>query len=112
MQQPGAHEKREGEVMAGDIRQKALRLLELINERAGGRTDVEVWPDDQMADAAGLYYRGSELYNIAISLLLDDGALEVATETNALLSEVAGTSPRGDVFYITERGQELLQQRR
>ena len=98
--------------MAGDIRQKALRLLELINERAGGRTDVEVWPDDQMADAAGLYYRGSELYNIAISLLLDDGALEVATETNALLSEVAGTSPRGDVFYITERGQELLQQRR
>ena len=89
--------------MAGDIRQRALSLLELINERAGGRTDIEVWPDDQMAAAAGLGYRG---------LLLGEGALEVATETNALLNSVPGTWPHGDVFYMTERGQELLRQRR
>jgi DNA polymerase/3'-5' exonuclease PolX len=93
--------------MADDVRQGALKLLELINDKAGGRMDIEVWPEDQMAAAAGLGYRGSRHYDIAIRVLLDEGALEVATETNALLSGVAG-----DIFYITERGQELLRQRR
>jgi hypothetical protein len=64
-----------------------------------------------MAAAAGLGYRGSRHYDTAIRLLLSQGYLQIA-ETNALLNSVPGTSPQGDVFYITERGQELLRQRR
>ena len=85
-------------------------MLDLINDRAGGRTDVEVWPDDQMAAVAGLEYRGSELYDAAIRWLLKEGVLQRVPETNAALSRAVGTSDQGDAFKITDRGKDLLQQ--
>ncbi len=96
--------------MVADVRQKALRLLELINNKAEGRTDVEVIPDNQMAAEAELEYLGFELYEVAIESLLAEGALQKGTQKNELLSNVVGTTPYGGAYKITKHGQALLRQ--
>ena len=103
---------REDENMAVDIRKKALRLLELIDDKVGGRTDAGVIPDNQMAAEAGLEYVGSDLYNAAIRWLLAEEALQQGPQNNALLSNVVGTSPYGGAFKIKKHGQDLLRQAR
>lgn len=97
--------------MAVELSRNALRLLQLIDAKAEGRTDVEVMPDNQMAAAAGLGYLGSDLYDDAIGQLLTQHVLQEGATNNALLSNTVGSSPYGGAFKITPLGRSLLRPR-
>ncbi len=94
--------------MAVELSRNALRLLQLIDAKAEGRTDVEVIPDNQMAAEAGLGYVGSELYIDAIGQLLAQHVLQEGATENALLSDTLGSLPYGNTFKMTPLGRSLM----
>ena len=96
------------------IRDAALRLLRAMNDLgAKDRTDTTVILDNQMIARADLE-RDSDLFNVALGALLDEGALEQDNETNELLMggsrPVVGISDYGAAFKITPYGLALLRQ--
>jgi hypothetical protein len=94
-----------------DIRERALRLLRLLNDQqAEGQTNKTVMPDNAAAADAGLQYLGSDSCEAALGWLLEEGALAPDHTTNERLSFVVGASKHGHAFKITPHGMSLLQQ--
>ena len=98
------------------IREAALRLLHVVNDLgAKDRTDTTVILDNQMIARADLEC-DSDLFNVALGALLDEGALEQDDETNEQLlggsRPVVGISDYCAAFKITPYGLALLQQTR